>query len=98
MIRKQVDIREDQDVRLQALAAATGKAEADFIREGLDRVLAEQEAKKPDWKAAWMRAYGLWEHRDDIDEIMAENRRLVQLRMDRLLEGKYKDDHDGDAD
>lgn len=83
---------------MKALASSTGKAEAEFIREGIDHVLAQEEAKKPDWKAVWLKAAGIWEHRDDIDKIMAENRRLVQQRMDRLFEDRYKDDQDGDAD
>ena len=96
MIRKQVYIREDQEKRLKALAAAVGKAEAELIREGIDKVLAEQADLQQDWKAAWMRAYGLWADREDIEDIMAENRRRVRRRMDRLFEGKYKDDQDDD--
>lgn len=97
MIRKQVYIREDQDSRLKALAAVTGKAEAELIRDGLDRVLAEEEAKKQDWKKVWLEVAGIWKDHDEIDEIIAENRRRVQKRMDRLFEGKYKDDQDDDA-
>lgn len=98
MIRKQVYIREDQDRRLKALAAASGKAEAELIRDGLDRVLAEEEGKKEDWKKVWLAAAGIWKDRDDIPELMAEMRRRRKVRMDRLFEGKYRDDQDGDVD
>lgn len=97
MIRKQVYIREDQDKRLKALVSSSGKAEAELIRDGLDRILAEEEAKKQDWKKVWLEVAGIWKDRDDIPGIMAENRRRLRERMDRLF-GEDESRKDNDVD
>lgn len=36
------------------------------------------------WQAAWKDACGMWKDRNDIDEILAENRARLNERIDRL--------------
>jgi hypothetical protein len=93
MIRKQVFIRKDQNARLKAAAARSGRSESALIREGIDRVLAEKAGAEPaaetarddNWKRAILEAAGVWADRDDIDEIMAESRASWDRRFEELM-------------
>jgi predicted DNA-binding protein len=50
MVRKQIFIDAAQNRRLKAAAAAAGRSEADLVREGLERTLADLEASAEDWR------------------------------------------------
>ena len=50
MVRKQVFITAEQNKKLKARAAATGVAEAELIRAGIELRL-EQKPEQPDWRA-----------------------------------------------
>ena len=85
MIRKQVFIREDQERRLKALARRAGMSEAEIIRDGIDRALAERGTADDGWKRVILEGAGIWKDRDDIEDIVAEGRRLSQERSERLM-------------
>ena len=93
MVRKQVFIREDQQKRLKALAAAKGVSEAELIRQGIDLVLKREEATGDDsWREAIQSIKGMWKDRDDWDAFDAERRRRRAERRKRMndLMGKVK--------
>lgn len=96
MIRKQVFIREDQERRLKALARRAGVPEAEIIRDGIDRALAEHEAADESWKQVILDVAGIWKDREDIDSLLEEGRRLAQERSERLMRHRHGDDA-GDA-
>lgn len=52
MVRKQVYIETEQDEKLKAWAEATGKTEAEIVRQALDRWL-ESEERRREAEAAW---------------------------------------------
>jgi hypothetical protein len=85
MIRKQLFITVEQNRRLKARAAATGVAEAELIRAGIDRELDDEAAEaKGDWKDAWRQAFGMWKDRDDLDVFYANRRKSDRQRMERI--------------
>ena len=71
MIRKQFFIEEEQNARLKSAALATGKSEAELIREGIDQrlVKAKDEIELTDWRAGWRKVAGMWADYPEIDEI-----------------------------
>ena len=85
MIRKQVFIREDQERRLKALASRAGISEAEIIRDGIDRALAERETADDGWKQVILEVAGIWKDRDDVGTIVEEGRRLSRERSERLM-------------
>ena len=70
MVRKQLLMTPEQNSRLKALAATTQRPESELVREALDSWLASQQVVQPDWKAHWRQAAGLWEDREDLDDMM----------------------------
>lgn len=50
MIRKQFFIDRDKSQKLQLMAQARGMSEAELIRAGVDRILAELASETSDWK------------------------------------------------
>lgn len=88
MVRKQVRITAEQNARLKALSAATGKAEGELLREGLEKALdaGDQKQGEGDWKAALLGAAGMWADRDDLDEFYAERRKRRAERRKRINE------------
>jgi predicted DNA-binding protein len=80
MVRKQIFIDAAQNRRLKAAAAAAGRSEADLVREGLERTLADLEASAEDWKAAWKQAAGIWRERDDLDAFYLARREKRRQR------------------
>ncbi len=51
MVRKQFFITADQNRRLKARARATGQAEADIVRQGVDLALSAEGGTADDWRA-----------------------------------------------
>lgn len=86
MVRKQIFITAEQNARLKALAAASGKAEGQLMRDGLDKVLVEEEGDTEDWKAGLMKLKGMWKDRADLDELFTERRKKRRERRDRMNE------------
>ena len=84
MQKAQVFLREDQKRRLKEIAARTGKKQSALIREGVDRVIEENPEPEADWREATRRLFGIWADRDDVEEIIAENRRSWNERIDKL--------------
>jgi len=74
-VRKQLLLTSEQCRHLKAIAATTRRSESELVREAVDGWLAKQAAADEDWKAAWRQAAGMWEGRDDLDEIMTRARR-----------------------
>jgi len=62
MVRKQVYIEPRQEKQLKQRAAETGKAEAEIIRQAIDRWL-EEEARQRQAGEAWEKARTLMEER-----------------------------------
>ena len=92
MIRKQVFIREDQERRLKALARRAGIPEAEIIRDGIDKALAEHEAADDGWKQVILDVAGIWKDRDDIDDVLAEGRQLARERSEHLMRHWHGED------
>lgn len=91
MERTQVFLRKDQRAQLRAIAKRKGVAQSDLIRRGVDKVI-EEEAPKDDWRDAVRAVAGMWADRDDLDEMMEHNRRLLRERDRRLYPHLYADD------
>ncbi|HVY42046.1 MAG TPA: hypothetical protein VG966_03385 [Hyphomicrobiaceae bacterium] len=83
MIRKQLFITVEQNRRLKARAAATGVAEAELIRAGIDREL-DREPGNADWRSVVDKLSGAWAERDDIEGIVKKNRQGWKRRLKRL--------------
>jgi predicted metal-dependent peptidase len=81
MVRKQLFISDEQNRRIKARAAATGKSEGEVIRRGIDRELDDKTAEaEGDWKDAWRQAAGIWKDYDEIDELMLRRRKRRRKR------------------
>jgi Ribbon-helix-helix domain len=83
MVRKQVFITAEQNKKLKARATATGVAEAELIRAGIELRL-EQKLEKPDWRAALDKLSGAWAERDDLEELLAKGRQGWARRRKKL--------------
>lgn len=83
MVRTQIYLKEEQVAGLRRLAAQTGRPQSALIREALDQLIA-QAPPPEDRRARLRRAFGAWADRDDVDEIMADNRRSLDEREARL--------------
>ena len=87
MVRKRVLLSADQNRRLKALAAASGKSEAALIRGGIERVLAEQFANPDDWKRRFLDAVAnlgdMSELADRVEANKKEQAKLWRKRMAR---------------
>ena len=79
MVRKQFFITAEQNRKLKARAAATGVAEAELIRAGIDLRLAH-EVEKPNWRRLAGSLSGAWAERENLDEEMGEIRRRWNRR------------------
>jgi predicted transcriptional regulator len=84
MVRKQLFMTADQNRRLKSLAVATGKSEGALIRDGIDALLAREQAVEQDWKAEILQAAGIWADHDQIDTIVRESRDRRRQRRDRI--------------
>ena len=62
MVRTQIYLTDEQKLRLERLAAASGKRQSEVIREALDAYLAARGAQ--DWKEAFAAVRGMWAGRD----------------------------------
>ena len=88
MIRKQFFIREDQNEELKALTRKLGVSEAELIRESIDMIIEDKstamEDEKDNWKEGLLQAAGIWEDRDDLDELSRDFRQSWNKRIDKL--------------
>lgn len=78
MVRKQVFITAEQNKKLKARAAATGVAEAELIRSGIDLRLNQEPEEQRAWRSivdeTVARLSGAWAERENLDEEMREIR------------------------
>ena len=72
MKRTQIYLTDDERRKLNALAAVTGKAQSQLIREAVDGFLEEDGATRR--KAVLNRAAGLWKDRHDLPDFIALRR------------------------
>ena len=77
-------ITAEQNARLKALAAASGKAEGELLREVLEKVLAEEHPEGRDWKGAWAKAAGIWANYPELDDLLEERRAARKRRRARI--------------
>ena len=88
MVRKQVFITAEQNKKLKARAAATGVAEAELIRSGIDLRLEQVAEEQRDWQKVVEETLGklsgAWAERDDLDELLRRNRKGWKRRLKRL--------------
>lgn len=79
-MKAEIEITDDQQRRLDALARTRGTLASDLLREALDVVLAKVEAGEPELSdeqrlAIRKRAFGLWKHHElDTDEYLRQLR------------------------
>jgi len=83
MERTQIYLTESQTHALDARARKQGTTRSHLIREAVEKYLT------PDWdpeafKAALSRFAGIWEDRDDLDEIYGSMRAADRRRLERL--------------
>ena len=89
MIRKQFFIDREKSQQLQRIAAAKGLSEAELIRAGVDRILAEQSAHaKPEgWKRRFLETMAslgdMSEVADRVEANKKEQGKLWQKRLAR---------------
>ena len=93
MVRKQVFITVEQNKKLKARAAATGVAEAELIRAGIDLRLEKEPEQQRAWRAVVdetvAKLSGAWAERENLDEEMREIRRRWNRRA-QILGGKTR--------
>ena len=89
MQKAQVFLRDDQKKQLKAIALRTGTKQSELIRRGVDLVIEETAKSQADWKEAWKKVAGIWQDHDELDEILAADRKRLNARMDRLQ--KHRD-------
>ena len=83
MVRTQIYLEEEQVEALRRLAAQTGRRQSALIRDAVDQLIAQAPVKE-DRLTRLRRAFGAWADRNDIDELMADNRRSLEEREERL--------------
>ncbi len=83
MVRTQIYLEEEQVAALRRLAAQTGRRQSALIRDAVNRLI-EQAPPEEDRLTKLQRAFGAWADQDDIDDIMADNRRSLDEREERL--------------
>jgi hypothetical protein len=64
MIKMQVYLRDEQKSALRKMAARTGTAESDLVRQGVDLMLEKKEKDVEGWREATRAAAGMWKDRD----------------------------------
>lgn len=86
MVRKQLYVTEDQDVRLKRMAAEQGVSEAELVRRALDRALSEQPARR--WRPGRSQALAslskAWSSPDWVLPERFERDQIYRERLDRL--------------
>ena len=84
MVRKQFFITAEQNKRLKACSAATGVAEAELVRAGIDLRLSQEPEDRRAWKDrvddTFAKLSGAWAERENLDEEMREIRRSWNRR------------------
>jgi predicted transcriptional regulator len=83
MVRTQIYLEEEQVERLRSLAARTGRRQSALIREAVDQLIA-QVPPTEERVARLRRAFGAWADQDDIEDVIADNRRSLDEREERL--------------
>lgn len=89
MIRTQVQLTEEQDHRLEALAAGSGRSKADLVRRAVDLLLAERVAM-PTVEARRRRAL-------EAIGSFHSGRKDIAINHDRYLAAAYASDDRGQA-
>ena len=84
MVRTQIYLTDEQKLRLDRLAAASGKRQSEMIREALDGYLAARGAQ--DWKEAFTAVRGMWAGRDGLDDLV----RGLRAEWERRVERTYR--------
>ncbi len=74
MIRTQVYLTEEERGGLSALAQATGKKQAELIRDAVDRLIESVSDNRRD--AVMSKASGMWQSRKDLPDFAAVRRSL----------------------
>jgi hypothetical protein len=86
MVRKQVFITVDQNRQLKVRARATGQAEADIVRKGIDLALTADAAESEDWREGLRRALALGVLDEQFAERVRENKRVQSQAWRKRLE------------
>jgi len=72
MVRTQIYLTEEERCGLTALAASTGKNQAQLIREAVDRFIELTSGSRR--KSILNSAAGMWQDRDDLPDFHAARR------------------------
>jgi len=74
MVRTQIYLTEEERGGLRALAVATGKKQAELIREAVDRLIESVSGNRRD--AVLNNAAGIWQSRKDLPDFVEVRRSL----------------------
>lgn len=92
-----VAITDEQMARIKAISEDTGVSADDLVRQAIDKMIVEKtpedkRAPKPGgWRKELLAVAGIWEDRDDIDDMIREGRAQLERRHRKLFPGT--DDH-----
>jgi Arc/MetJ-type ribon-helix-helix transcriptional regulator len=71
----QVFLRDDQK-----LARQSGRNQSEFIRGGVDLILAKADEETADWRAVTREVAGIWADRTDLDTVTSDLRERSKQR------------------
>ena len=80
MVRTQIYLDERQKLALEKLSAIQGASMSDLIRKAVDQFINRV---SPDFDKALDRSFGIWRHRQDLDEPSLEIRKMRSEWRDR---------------
>jgi len=70
MIRTQVYLSKEQEQALKALAMTSGARQSELIREAVDLLLSEKNARQYQWKQALQAMKGVWSEDSNAEQRM----------------------------
>lgn len=78
MTRMEIELTDEQQSALTALARETGRSEQELLREAVDHLIDEND--RVDWRGTLAKLEGIWAQREDLPDL-----RELRREMDRGL-------------
>ena len=86
-----VTISDEQMEKIKAISEQTGVPTDDLVRQAIDRMIVEKAVagepmpKAAGWRKELLAVAGIWEDRDDIDDMIQEGRAQLERRHKRFF-------------